>query len=113
MLLNNYLMEKRQGCLVLKGAGKPYKILKVLDPLGFVGWIKHLSVAIDTGATQNCEYGLCAADRLSRLLKCRFSAEIVSLELWVLKKLKFNWQGTAREFRDAVDRMISRLPNFF
>ncbi|MNY51319.1 hypothetical protein D3C86_1868950 [compost metagenome] len=109
-----YRMDNLQGCLMLQLQGKkPCKILRILEPLTFAGWIKQLSVAIDTGADQDCGHDFICEDGRERRLKCRFVQEIVALEFFFKQQLRFNWRGTAHEFRTAVDRMIATLPKFF
>ena len=82
--MNIYRMNNRRGCLVMVVKGKPLKILNITEPLHFVGWMKQLSMAIDTGADQDCKHDLVCEDGKERLLKCRFAMEVVKLELWVL-----------------------------
>jgi hypothetical protein len=113
VLLNIYRMKDKQGCLVFKSTGKPYKIFNITEVLPFAGWMKQLSMAIDTGAGQDCKHHLFNADGLEHQLICKFVQEVVALELWVLERLKFSWKGTAKDFKAAVDRMISKLPRFF
>ncbi|MDR6784591.1 hypothetical protein ABIE26_003237 [Pedobacter africanus] len=114
LVMNIYRMNARRGCLLLIVKGKkPLKILDLLHPLPFVGWIKQLSMAIDTGADQNCKYDLECLDTAERVLKCRFAKEIVALELCFKQQPRMKWEGSAREFAAAVDRMIARLPKFF
>ncbi|MDR6785243.1 hypothetical protein ABIE26_003942 [Pedobacter africanus] len=114
LLMMIYRMNDRQGCLMLQLQGKkPCKIIRILEPLYLVGWIKQLSVAIDTGADQDCTHQLKCEDGRERRLKCRFAKEIVALEFFFKQQLRFNWKGTAHEFRTAVDRMIAKLPRFF
>ena len=113
LLLGIYKMKDRQACLALKCAGKLHKVFNLTEVLHFAGEMKLLSVAMDTGAAQNYAYPLRCADRPERLLICCFVQEVVKLELWFKAQLKFSWQGTAKEFRVAVDRMIAKLPRFF
>ncbi|MBB5440108.1 hypothetical protein HDC92_003806 [Pedobacter sp. AK017] len=113
LLLSIYKMKDRQACLVFKNTGKPCKLFNLIEVLHFAGEMKLLSVAIDTGAAQNYPYCLRCADGLEHSLKCRFVQEVVALELWFKEQLRFSWQGTAKEFRVAVDRMLTKLPRFF
>jgi hypothetical protein len=114
LLLNIYLMKEKQVCLVFKSMDRLYKIASLREVLPFVGCMKQLSLAIDTGARQKpYTYPLYCADGLERLLKCSFVQEVVALELWFKERLKFYWQGTAKELRAAVDRMVLRLPKFY
>jgi hypothetical protein len=114
LLLTVYKMEEKQACLAFKSTDKLYKIYHLIDVLPFVGCMKQLSVAIDTGATQKpYAYRLCCADGLERQLKCSFAKEGIVLELWFKERLNFSWKGTAKEFRIAVDRLVLRLPKFF
>ncbi len=106
-------MKDRQGCLVFQSAGKLQRIFNLIEVLPFVGWLKHLSHAIDTGAKQNDAHAIRCADGLERILTCKFIQDVVALELKVKQQVKFSWQGTAKEFRAAVDRMIAKLPRFF
>ncbi len=115
LLLTIYKMKDRQGCLVFQSAGKLQRIFNLIEVLHFVGEMKLHSVAIDTGAEQRCSkpFPLRCADGLERILTCHFVQEIVALELKVKQRVKFSWQGTAKEFKAAVDRMIAKLPRFF
>ena len=114
LLLRIYKMKDRQACLVFQSAGKLQRIFNMIAVLHFVGWLKQLSLAIDTGAEQKGEaYTLSCSDGLDRLLTCIFVQEVVALELKVKQKVKFSWQGTAKEFKASVDGMIWRLPRFF
>jgi hypothetical protein len=114
LLLNIYLMNEKRVCLAFKSTDRMYKVVNLREALPFVGCIKQLSLAIDTGARQKpYTYPLCCADGLERLLKCSFVQEVVALELWFKERLKFYWRGTAKEFRAAVDGMVLRLPKFF
>lgn len=114
LLLAIYPMKERRACLALKCKGKkPYKIFNIIDVLPFVGRLKQLSKAIDTGAEQECKLHLRIADGQEPLLVSRFVKEIVAIELWFKEQIRFTWKGTAKEFRMMVDRMIARLPSFF
>ncbi|MBB5439497.1 hypothetical protein HDC92_003190 [Pedobacter sp. AK017] len=113
LLLSIYKMKDRQACLVFKSTGKPCKLFNLIEVLHFAGEMKLLSAAMDTGAAQNYAYTLRSADGLERRLICCFVQEVVKLELWFKAQLKFSWQGTAKEFRAAVDRMLAKLPHFF
>lgn len=106
-------MEKKQVCLVFKCTGSPFKICNLIEVLPFVGCLKQLSVAIDTGAAQIYPHLLQRANGLEYQLKCSFAQEVVALELRFREVLRFSWEGTAKEFRIAVDRMIAKLPPFF
>jgi hypothetical protein len=98
--------------MVVKGK-KPLKILNVLEPLYFVGWIKQLSIAIGTGAEQRCDYKLRCADGTERVLKCSFAREVVALKICFKQQLRLSWEGSARDFGSAIDRMIAKMPRFF
>ncbi|MDR6782663.1 hypothetical protein ABIE26_000849 [Pedobacter africanus] len=114
LTLNIYRINDRRGCLVVIVKGKqPLKILNVLEPLHFVGWIKQLSMAIGTGAKQDCKYDLKVAGGRDYELKCRFSDEVVWLELCFKHLLRLQWKGSAHQFAAAVDWMIAKLPRFF
>lgn len=114
LVINIYRVNDKQGCLVVIVKGKkPFKILNVIDPLHFVGWIKQLSVAIDTGAEQGCDYKLKCANGTERVLKCSFAKQVVALEFSFKGQSRLRWKGSARDFGAAVDRMIAQLPKFF
>lgn len=113
LVMNIYRMNDRRGCLVMVVKGKPLKILNITEPLHFVGWMKQLSKAIDTGADQNCKYHLKCLDTAERVLKCRFVQAMVGLDLCFKQQARMKWEGSAREFAAAVDRMIARLPKFY
>ena len=114
LVLNIYRMDHKRGCLVMLVKGKrPLKILHLPDPLRFAGWLKQLSIAIDTGAAQDCWYPFDGMEKAAPLLKCTFAAEVVGLEIYFKRQARLSWQGTARELGVAVDRMIAKLPKFF
>ena len=114
LVLNIYRINDRRGCLVAVTKGKkPLKILNIPEPLHFVGWMKQLSMAVNTGAEQNCKYDLNEIGYAERQLKCRFAGGVVSLEIWFKHLVRLQWKGTAYEFADAVNWMIARLPKFF
>ena len=114
LLLRIYKMKNKQGCLVFQSAGKLQRIFNLIAVLHFVGWLKQLSLAIDTGAEQKGDpYFLSCSDGLDHLLTCIFVQEVVALELKVKQKVKFSWKGSAKEFKAAVDWMIWKLPRFF
>jgi hypothetical protein len=114
LLLTVYKMEEKQVCLAFKSTDKLYKIYHFMEVLPFAGCMKQLSVAMDTGASQKLYvYRLCCADGLEYGLQCSFEKGVVVLELWFKEQVKFNWRGTAKEFRVAVDRMVLRLPLYF
>ena len=114
LLLTIYQMNESRACLALKCKGKKtYKVVNIIDVLPFVGCLKQLSKAIDTGAEQDCKLHLRNADGHEPLLVSRFVKEIVAIELWFKEQIRFTWEGTAKEFRRVVDRMIAKLPSFF
>jgi hypothetical protein len=116
LLLNLYLMKHNLGSLVFKCGGVSARIDKLCDALQFVGRMKQLSMAIDSGADQDCAYRLNNLKGLAWILYCRFAKGIVALELW-LEKLGFNeglvvpfeWRGSVEGFRHAVNRMIEKM----
>lgn len=113
-LLNIYRMNDNLGCLVVMVKGtKPLKILNLKEPLHFVGWLKQLSMAIDTGADQHCKYELKSPHGEERLLSCRFEKQLVAIEISFKQQPRIKWEGSARDFAAAVDRMIVRLPGFY
>nr|WP_121272155.1 hypothetical protein [Pedobacter schmidteae] len=120
LLLDLYLMKNREVSLVLKSGYTSARIERFCNALQFVGRMKQLSKAIDTGANQDCAYELRNFKGLEWILACRFAKGVVALELWFEQlgfceklEMPFDWKGSAQEFRDAVDRMIRRLPKFF
>lgn len=119
LLLNLYLMKNNLGSLVFKNGDISARIERLCDTLQFAGKMKQLSMAIETGANQDCAYQLVNAKGSEWVLACRFTKGIVALELWFQQlgfnervASPFNWQGTMVEFRDAVNRMIDKMGRY-
>ena len=107
--LDIYFNGGNQGMLTLKHGHLFNRLNRLCNGLAFVANMKQLSMAIDTGANQNCLYRLKNTKGLEWVLSCKFIKEVVSLEVW---KTDFSWQGTAIEFGKAVSRMIERMPKY-
>jgi hypothetical protein len=117
LLLQMHMNIDNQGSLVLKRSGMSARINDLLAPLTFVANMKQLSLAVDTGARQNCAYEIKNTKGLEWVLACRFAKGIVALELWFQKfgfnehlETLFSWEGTAKEFGKSVNKLVERLP---
>jgi hypothetical protein len=107
--LQVHFKPNHQGSLVFKTESMAARINNLCNPLRFIGQMKQLSMAIDSGASQNCSYRLETDKGLVWELGCRFVQEMVSLELWATG---FSWEGTAKEFGKSVNRMIEKMGRY-
>lgn len=117
LLLQIHFNIDNRGSLILKKAGMSARINDLLAPLTFVANMKQLSLAMDSGARQNCAYEIKNGEGLEWVLACRFAKGIVALELWFQKfgfseqlDTLFSWEGTAKEFGRSVSKLVERLP---
>ncbi|MBB5438018.1 MULTISPECIES: hypothetical protein [Pedobacter] len=112
-------MKDNLGSLVLKYGDVSARIDRMCAALQFAGRMKQLIMAIDTGASQDCAYRLTNLKGLEWILNCRVVKGMVALELWLEKLgcnerlvVPFDWRGSVEEFRNAINRMIDRMPAY-
>lgn len=114
-----YFMAGNCGRLIFKNGNDAARIEKLCNALQFAASMKQLSMAIESGAAQDCGYELKNAKGLKWVLACRASEGMVALDLWfqqlgINDKLDnlFNWRGNVEEFKNAINNFIDRLPKY-
>lgn len=117
--LNIHLIPGNKGSLVFykegKGGGSAsLRMNRLCGALDFVGSMKQLQMAIETGAEQHCFYPMRNDTGREWFLYCRASGGQISIAVCSVPEGNpvFEWEGEVQSFRNAVNRMIANMGRY-
>ncbi len=113
LLLRIYKTGRHEACLHLRARRECFKITGLIGVLPFVGQLKQLAKAIDSGAAQQCTLSLHTTKGAEHALGICFSGDTLSVELLFAGQSRFCLQLSARAFIASVEGMLAKLPKFF